>query len=637
MATPLQQWAETIEIRGPSIVVIEDLTGAGKTEAAIVAAHRLMRAGAADGLYWALPTMATADALYARLARSYGRLFADANRASLVLAHASRDFNDVFQKSIALGEHTEAHYGSGPNALDETTASAACTRWLADDRRKTFLADVGVGTIDQALLAILPSKHQALRLAGLSRRVLVIDEVHSLDAYQGALVETLLRFHAVLGGSAILISATLTRPARQKLVAAFAQGAGWRKPPLDDPSFPCASVVDACGVRQTPTPKSRGTLRDLPVRHISDTAGALEVLREAAHEGRAAVWVRNTVQDALDAFTEVRAALPDATIELFHARFALGDRLRIQDGVLGRFGKRSEARHRNAILIATQVVEQSLDCDWDVMLSDLAPIDLLIQRAGRLHRHQRGSRPPPVLHVVGPEPVADAGEKWFEAAFPRAAFVYPHHAQLWATMQRLLDGGLPLASANPRDILEEIYDGDEATWPPALVDASGKAVGAILSARATAHLNGLDLRKGFVHQAGAWETDTRTPTRLGDPTRVLRLFRWDGRRLEPWWQGAGDDRRKALRLSEVTVLARRVADVVVEDVALKRAMAAEIATWPDRFDPPLLVPLVPAGDGEWAATIVDQRDGRIKMRYSTILGLRFVMPTDSQSSPPTRG
>lgn len=647
VATPLQQWAETVEIRGPSIVVIEDLTGAGKTEAAVVAAHRLMRAGAGDGLYWALPTMATADALYGRLAGSYGRLFADATRASLVLAHSSRDFNDVFQKSIAFGERAEARYGpggSGSEDPDETTATAACTRWLADDRRKTFLADVGVGTIDQALLSILPSKHQALRLAGLCRRVLVIDEVHSLDAYQGALVETLLRFHAALGGSAILVSATLTRQARQKLVAAFAQGAGWRKPALDEPSFPSASIVDARGLRQNPTPKSRGTLRDLPVQRISDAAGALGVLLAAAREGRAAVWVRNTVQDAIEAFTEARVALPNASVQLFHARFALGDRLRIQDGVLNRFGKSAAVEQRNTILIATQVVEQSLDCDWDVMISDLAPIDLLIQRAGRLHRHERGPRPAPVLYVVGPEPAADAGANWYEAAFPRAAFVYLHHAQLWATMQRLLDGGLPLASANPRDILEQIYEGDEATWPPALVEAAGQAIGAMLSARATAHLNGLDLRKGFVHQAGAWETDTRTPTRLGDPTRVLRLFRWDGHMLEPWWREAGverrdpgAERRRALRLSEVTVLARRVSDVIVENGALKRAMAAEIATWPDRFDPPLLVPLIEVGGGEWRAMSIDQRDGSIEIRYSPVVGMRYAVPAASPRSPPTRG
>jgi len=150
-ATPLQRWAESeAAITGQSLVVIEDLTGAGKTEAALIVAHRLMQAGAAEGLYWALPTMATADALYLRLAKSYGRLFDNPAAASLVLAHSSREFNEVFQKSLKLGD-VVAHerYGApmGDDGDASEPASAACARWIADDRRKTFLADIGVGTI----------------------------------------------------------------------------------------------------------------------------------------------------------------------------------------------------------------------------------------------------------------------------------------------------------------------------------------------------------------------------------------------------------------------------------------------------------------------------------------------------------
>lgn len=215
-ATPLQKWAaQEAAINGQSLVIIEDLTGAGKTEAALLVAHGLMMAGAAEGLYWSLPTMATADALYARLARSYGALFADAGAASLALAHGAREFNEIFRKSIRIGATAPPDamiYGTGGDEAD-VTASAACARWIADDRRKTFLADVGVGTIDQALLGVLPSKHQAMRLAGLARRVLVIDEAHSFDAYMTALTEGLLQFHAALGGSAVIMSATLTKAA----------------------------------------------------------------------------------------------------------------------------------------------------------------------------------------------------------------------------------------------------------------------------------------------------------------------------------------------------------------------------------------------------------------------------------------
>jgi len=627
--TPLQNWAGSeAKVRGQSLIVIEDLTGAGKTEAALILAHRLMQAGAAEGLYWALPTMATSDALYLRLAVSYGRLFANPAETSLVLAHSSREFNEIFKKSIDLGSDKEdskyAEIERGDDA-EEIPATAACARWIADDRRKTFLADVGVGTIDQALLGILPSKHQAMRLAALSRRVLVIDEIHSIDAYQNALVEALLEFHAAFGGSAILISATLTLGARQRLAKAFARGAGWAAPILKEPHFPLATLADASSTTERKLDSGRGTRRDLPMKRLDNEAAALGVLAEAAREGRAAVWVRNTVQDAFDAYTNLQQLLPDAEVELFHARFALGDRLDIQGRVLASFGKASEGDARKRILVATQVVEQSIDADWDVMISDLAPVDLLIQRAGRLHRHDRGARPAPVLHIVGPEPTPCAGPKWYANTFPRGQYVYPDHGKLWLTMKSLLDaGGLNLASANPRDLIERVYDG-EGDIPEGLQSVSGRAQGAATGERAVGRMNALELLKGYKHHAGAWDSDTRTPTRLGEPTRTLRLAKWDGRVLVPWYRIDAGDIRRAWRLSEVSVLARRVEDIAPPDAALKRAMAAEVATWPERYDPPLLVPLREK-DGEWVADAKDSRDQPILLRYDSRRGLRFALP-----------
>ena len=281
-ATALQNWAaDHADLQGQSLVVIEDLTGAGKTEAGLIVAHRLMQAGAAEGLYWALPTMATADALYRRMAQSYGRLFSDPQEASLVLAHGSREFNDIFKKSIRLEPTAAMSETPAQAATDgDVSATASCARWLADDRRKTFLADVGVGTIDQAVMGILPSKHQAMRLAGLSRRVLVIDEIHSLDAYQNALTEALLMFHAAFGGSAILVSATLTQAARQKLTNAFAKGAGWKSRTISEAHFPLATTVDATGVRSASLTAVRGSRRDLPVVRLDGPQAALEVLRQ---------------------------------------------------------------------------------------------------------------------------------------------------------------------------------------------------------------------------------------------------------------------------------------------------------------------------------------------------------------------
>ena len=288
---------------------------------------------------------------------------------------------------------------------------------------------------------MLPFKHQALRLAALSRHVLVIDEAHSYDPYMTRLLETLLEFQGALGGSAIVTSATLTLEARRRFVEAFARGAGWEKPMIKETGFPLATLVtQGQPVAERVLSASRGTRRDFSIRRLDGAVAAIDTLLEAASDGRGAVWIRNTVQDALDAYQALRAALPQSQIDLFHARFVLGDSLAIERCVLASFGKESKGEQRRRIVIATQVVEQSLDCDWDVMISDLAPVDLLIQRADRLHRHDHHPpRPAPLLHIVSPEPVPDAGPKWYETAFPRAAYVYPHNGQCWLTMRALLD------------------------------------------------------------------------------------------------------------------------------------------------------------------------------------------------------
>lgn len=626
VATPLQDWASnTAGIHGPSLIVIEDLTGAGKTEAGLIIAHRLMTAGAAEGLYWALPTMATADALYKRIATGYQRLFSETAKASLVLAHSARVYNDIFQKSIFEPKADgSSRYGDGAANDEDTTAGAACTRWLSDDRRKTFLADIGVGTVDQALLSALPSKHQALRLAALCRRVLVIDEAHSYDPYMTGLLETLLEFQGAFGGSAIIISATLTFEARAKLARAFARGAGWQQPHIQELSFPLATVISGGGIcKETVLEPSRGTRRDLAIRRLGDETEAMDVLAQASHNGQAAVWIRNTVQDALDAHANLRTMLPEAKVDLFHARFALGDRLEIEKHVLENFGKPSEGAQRQRILIVTQVVEQSLDCDWDVMISDLAPIDLLIQRAGRLHRHHhRPARPDPVLHVVSPDPQLDTKADWYSSAFPRAAYVYPNHAQLWLTMHNLLvSGGLKLASSNPRDLIERVFGVEAEEAPEALSEASANAEAKAMSEGAFAKMNALKLNAGYVHHAGAWESDTKTPTRLGEDSRVLRLAKWDGATLTPWH--TDDDLRKAWRLSEVSVRATLVESIDYDaNTVLQQAVAKETASWPEKFDPPLL--LVLSWDGKrWNATVKNKQGQNVEVSYSSDAGLVF--------------
>ena len=295
--TPMQKWAKSVKLPdGPALFMIEDETGSGKTEAALMLAQRLMASGRADGLYVALPTMATANAMFDRLATACRHLFATDALPSIALAHGARDMHDGFRSAVLAAGHDEAPYSPAKSweAGSETTASAACTAWIADDRRRAFLADAGAGTVDQALLSILPSRHQSLRLLGLMRRVLILDEVHAYDAYMQREIERLLEFQAGLGGSAILLSATLPLSVRKRLADAFSKGLGNKEVTPhsvgSDMGYPLATVCGASVRTSTKVSGQPGRARTLPVRFLRTTEEALTAVARASGNGQAVLY-----------------------------------------------------------------------------------------------------------------------------------------------------------------------------------------------------------------------------------------------------------------------------------------------------------------------------------------------------------
>ena len=635
--SPMQRWARVVPLpRGPALFMIEDETGSGKTEAALMLAHRLIATGSADGLYVALPTMATANAMFDRLASAYRNLFADDPTPSIALAHGARDMHDGF-RAVTLRGRREGSPHPDIGAADdasEITASAACAAWIADDRRRTFLADAGAGTIDQALLSVLPSRHQSLRLLGLMRRVLILDEVHAYDAYMQREMERLLEFQAGLGGSAILLSATLPLLARKRLTDAFARGLG-----IDTDGdcrgmdYPMATIRAADVGSSTSIQGRPGRARTLPVRFLRSPDEALAEVERAADSGKAVLYIRNTVDDALDAHAVLKARGLDP--RLFHARFALVDRLDIERRVVDTFGKHGTTRDRRGkdgrgqVLVATQVVEQSLDLDFDVLITDLAPIDLLIQRAGRLWRHERRERHgKPELLVVSPEPVDDAAEDWFRRAYPRAGYVYPDHARLWLTARTLQDADAIDSPDKLRSLVESVYGEDVVGAIPygllgTLFDAEGRSG----AERGAANFNVLDFAKGYVRDAGPWDSDVRTPTRLDDQPQVtLRLARAVDGRIEPYAHDAAHDESwRAWRLSEVNVSARRVGGEAVPPEHVDAARVAK-EDW-TRYDSDKFLVVLEQGDGG-DQTLVgcalcpdDTEQNCVRIRYQQTSGL----------------
>lgn len=600
--TPLQQWAETTPLPdGPVLAILEDITGAGKTEAAIILAHRLMVRDQGAGAFVGLPTMATANGMYRRMTKTYRQLFADPSAPSLVLAHGRAALDAGFSRSILPDVTGEAGRRTS-DAADEP-AGAQCAAWLADDRRKALLAQVGVGTIDQVLLAVLPVRHAALRLRGLAGKVLIIDEAHAFDPYMGEEVVRLLQFHAALGGSAIVLSATLPMALRRKLVGAWQAGLAVEPSAISSAAYPLATLVAGRDASETAIEPRDGSARRVPVTRLQDTDAAVDRIRAAHAAGAAVAWVRNTVDDAIAACSALRAVGLEPI--LFHARFAMVDRLRIEDTVLARFGRDSEAADRRGVVVATQVIEQSLDLDFDLMVTDLAPVDLLIQRAGRLWRHDRGvSRPlaGPELLVVAPEPVEEPGPDWL-AGHRGTAAVYRDPALLWRGAKALFSAGAIIAPAGLRPLIEAAAEGES---PEGLRVLSDRAAGRRLSQAAVAKQNLLDLPRGYARHAGLWAPEEQTPTRLEDQPQVtLRLARVQDGALVPYAEDA--DQRRAWALSEVVVAEHRVAALTMppELAAAAEKARAGWGRW-ERETPRIrLVPMQADGADGWCCLGAD--------------------------------
>jgi CRISPR-associated endonuclease/helicase Cas3 len=484
--TPLQQWAEQIAIDdSPQLFILEDITGAGKTEAALALTHRLMAAGAADGFYFGLPTMATSNAMFDRVGEHYLSMYQpSAKKPSLVLAHGMRDMDDRFRQAVFTSAYTDSSYYKG-----DETASIFCNRWLADSRKKALLAPVGVGTIDQALMAVLPRRHQSLRVLGLYRKVLIVEEIHSADDYMLELLATLLALHKQQGGSAILLTATLDLQKRERLCAIWqaATTANNSARLTQQQAFLLATKVPLNGPLIEQPVASRAELcRRIKVNFLHRLDEISELIIGAVQQGQSVVWVRNTVDDAQQAYNQVRAELMARGLDadnsiLFHSRFILADRQIIEAKVIEIFGKKSGGLERKGkVLIATQVFQESLDADTDLLISDLCPIDHLLQRAGRLHRHcrdQQGyyrpgitdSRPPPILYVYAPEWQNNPGEQWLLTNFTSTQAVYRSHARLWLTMKILKQLGSYQLPQDARTLIEAVYSAEaQASIPPGL-------------------------------------------------------------------------------------------------------------------------------------------------------------------------
>jgi CRISPR-associated endonuclease/helicase Cas3 len=494
----------------PGLTLIEAPTGSGKTEAALAYAWRLLDQGIADSIVFALPTQATANAMLTRVEAFAVQLFGSPN---IVLAHGKRNFNEAFQR-LALS-------GQRPTAQGKTEATVQCAAWLASSRKRVFLGQIGVCTVDQVLLSVLPVRHKFVRGFGLNKAVLIVDEVHAYDAYMHGLLGEVLRRQKATGGSAILLSATLSAGVRAKLLGA------WGASVVNEAPYPalwhategmatCITVPDD----QRPTHREVATeCLKLPGAFPDDAV--IGRIIAAAESGALVAVVMNLVDDA-QRFARLLRGKTTLHVDVFHARYRYMDRLHKEKAVLDNYG-RNAPRNEGRILVATQVVEQSLDLDFDWILTQICPVDLLFQRLGRLHRHQREHRPKKfespcctILSVEGDD-------------YGLHKLIYGNTRVLWRTEQLLTDQTKIVFPEAYRDWIEQVYQRDDWADEPEAIACEYDAYSAIQRSREADAL-----RLTTMTVSAFRDEDSRVTglTRDGEMSLTVLPIQSDGRLLD---------------------------------------------------------------------------------------------------------
>ena len=431
----IQKKTEILDANAP-LTIIEAPMGEGKTEAAIFFAERAAEAADKRGIYIALPTQATSNQMFDRMNHML---------ESFHGVHARLMHGTAFLMKDA---QEEIHSEDAPEA----------EKWLGS-ARMAMLDENGVGTVDQAMGAVLLARFSVLRLLGLTNKALIIDELHAYDAYMSRIIESLLRWCKVLNIPVILLSATLQDSQRKRYLSCYMEEG--TLPELNRNYPLITQITKAHMVVQTEAKASMSmNYHFAPVRFGQDDRQTAEFAAEKVRHGGCYCVIVNTVNRAQRIYSELKQIHdPDLEIMLFHARFQMRKRNDIEKECILKFGKQAgNKRPGKAILVATQVVEQSLDIDFDGMISELAPIDLLLQRAGRVHRHRSRARPEslkkPVIHVIMPETedTDELGDRYGASGLVYDPFLLCNTESLFCEEKTIQ------VPVDVRDVISQVYE-----------------------------------------------------------------------------------------------------------------------------------------------------------------------------------
>ncbi len=537
---PLQQLAAeaALDMPKPGLIIIEAPMGEGKTEAGEFASEILARRFGCDGFVFAMPTQGTTDTMYERVAEWNKRLRPD---MPVALLHGKAMLNEhwlkvLHQDAAELSDIYDDDDVYGPSSQQTTRQPCVPAAWLLG-RHRQLLSPLIVGTVDQVLRAAVRSKYVMLRHAGLAGKVLIIDEVHSYDVYMSVFLHELLRWCAGAGIPVILMSATLPPDLRDGLIAAYTPGHAAIEP---SDRYPIITSVSPDGTvsQRSCLPFRQDSAISVEVLSADDPGDLtplVDNIDQESSQGGCLLVIVNTVRRAQQVYQQLQErGIPT---RILHGRLATGaraDRTADLVDLLGKDRHRGSGRPERLVVVATQIAEQSFDVDADLLFTDLAPADLLLQRIGRLHRHDRPEEDRP-LSMRTPRAII-TGLNFTssnEPSWPKPfEYIYARWTLLAAAYQLSAENtAWTIPSSIPR-IVAEAYGSaweDTSGWPSVVAArADLRSDESRRTGKAGTFRLGDNLIPGRrtlegIHFQSAAETDKHPVVRDGEPTREVCL------------------------------------------------------------------------------------------------------------------
>lgn len=431
------------------LMIIEAQMGVGKTEAALAAAEIMSAKAGTGGIFFGLPTQATSNGIFKRIANWAEAVSKDGEHA-IRLVHGMAELNE---------DYTSYFRGKSESDDEDNENNLIAHSWFSG-KKQALLADFVVGTVDTALMSVLAQKHFMLRHTGLCGKTVIIDECHAYDAYMSSFLDLMLDWLGAYGVPVILLSATLPGERKRDMLRAYLGDKKLELP--EDTGYPL--ITRTCDKKVYSGSVDMGVSSSVAINRIDEDELA-DNLAEAMKGGGCAGVIVNTVKRAQTVFENLKGTFPDKKVYLYHAQFITEDRIENENALTKMIGKDSKPEDRdNVIIVGTQVLEQSLDIDFDYLVTELCPMDLLLQRIGRLFRHRR-KRPEtlqkPVCSVICSEDTRKEGSyaiygKWL---LKRTLKFLPESVKLPYDIPKLVDRVYAVPDEQEQDAdWEEFYN-----------------------------------------------------------------------------------------------------------------------------------------------------------------------------------